>query len=448
MQENDFQNAVSELMDQSSAPEEQQTVVEQFEQENSPAELALLLESLPLTERLEAWEQVSENIKIPVLAEMRSDASEAIINTIDEKHLLAMFTGIDADTLLELQDVLPEHLLEDVLVRMDEEQKQRFSTAQLFDDKEVGHWCDHQPLVVPAKTKIKVVTRLLRRKIPAYGNVVYLVDSRGNWEGAVRFNKLFDAEPMLRISELAETDFPTLNAKDDIYMAADRVAQSEESALPVIADGGLLIGRLDMGTAYKLQSERAESQLMASAGLDENEDLFSPVRKSAQNRAIWLGINLLTAFLASWFIGLFEATLQQVVALAVLMPIVASMGGIAGSQTLTLIVRGLALGQISSANLKPLLSKEFKVGVLNGLLWALVIGAITGFWFNSMMLGLVIGMAIVTNIISAALAGIFVPVILDKLKIDPALSGSVILTTVTDVVGFVAFLGLGTLFLL
>jgi magnesium transporter len=301
---------------------------------------------------------------------------------------------------------------------------------------------------VPGKTKIKVVTRLLRRKIPAYGNAVFFVDGQGNWGGAVRLNNLLDTDPLLRISELAEKDFPTLNAKDDIYVAADRVAQSGESALPVIGDEGLLIGRLDMGTAYKLQSERAESQLMASAGLDESEDLFSSVTKSSKNRAIWLGINLLTAFLASGFIGLFEATLQQVVALAVLMPIVASMGGIAGSQTLTLIVRGLALGQVSSANLKALLTKEFKVGVLNGVLWAIVIGAITGFWFDSMMLGLVISMAIVTNIISAAVAGVFIPVILVKLKIDPALSGSVILTTVTDIVGFVAFLGLGTMVLL
>ncbi|MFT5236181.1 MAG: magnesium transporter [Shewanella sp.] len=426
MQENDFHNVVSELMDHSSDPENQQIVVEQFEQENSPVELALLLESLPLVERLEAWEKFSESTKVPVLVEMRSDASEAIIQTLNDARLLALFTGIDADTLLELQDVLPDYIVEDVLVRMDEEQKQHYSTAQQFEDKEVGHWCNHQSLVVLGKTKIRVVTRLLQRNIPAYGNAVFLVDSRGNWEGAVRFNKLFDAEPMLRISALVEDNFPTLNAKDDIYVAADRVAQCEESALPVIEDGGLLIGRLDMGTAYKLQSARAESQLMASAGLDESEDLFSSVRKSAKNRAIWLGINLLT----------------------VLMPIVASMGGIAGSQTLTLIVRGLALGQISSANLKPLLNKEFKVGMLNGVLWAIVIGVITGLWFSSMMLGIVIGLAIVTNIISAALAGIFIPVILDKLKIDPALSGSVILTTVTDVVGFVAFLGLGTLFLL
>ncbi|MDX1302974.1 magnesium transporter [Photobacterium sp.] len=448
MQENEIHNAVNELMDQGPDSESQQIVIEQFEQDNSPVEIALLLESLPLTARIETWNQISDSIKVPVLVEMRSDASEAIINTWDEKHLLAMFTGIEADTLLELQDILPDHLIEDVLARMDEEQKQRYSLAQQFEDDEVGHWCDHQPLVVPAKTKIKVMTRLLRRSIPAYSNVVFLVDSRGNWQGAVRFNKLFDADPLLRVSELAEEDFPTLDAKDDIYIAADKVAQSEESALPVITESGLLIGRLDMGLAYRLQSERAESQIMATAGLDENEDLFSTVRKSTQNRAIWLGINLLTAFLASWFIGLFEATLQQVVALAVLMPIVASMGGVAGSQTLTLIVRGLALGQISRANLKPLLTKEVKVGALNGVLWALVIGIITGYWFSSIMLGLVIGLAIVANIISAALAGIFVPVILEKFKIDPALSGSVILTTVTDITGFVVFLGLGTLLLL
>ncbi|UTV29445.1 magnesium transporter [Photobacterium atrarenae] len=448
MQENELQSAVSELLASDLDPTTQQAVIEQFEQEKTPTELALLLESLPLEERLESWKQISETVKAAVLVEMRLDASQTIINSLDEPSLLALFTGIDADTLLELQDNLPDHLMEEVIKRMDEEQQQRFSTAQQFSDDEVGHWCDHQPLVVPAKTKIKVVQRLVRRMMPAHSNAIFLVDQRGNWEGAVRFNKLIGADPLLRVSELAESEFPILHAKEDVYVAADKVAGSSESALPVISDGGMLIGRLDIGRAYELQAERAESQIMATAGLDEDEDLFSSVRKSAQNRAIWLGINLLTAFLASWFIGLFEATLQQVVALAVLMPIVASMGGIAGSQTLTLIVRGLALGQISRANLKPLLSKEMKVGALNGVLWAIVIGLVAGFWFDSLMLGGVIGMAIIANIISAALAGVFVPVVLDKLKIDPALSGSVILTTVTDIIGFVAFLGLGTLLLL
>jgi len=198
----------------------------------------------------------------------------------------------------------------------------------------------------------------------------------------------------------------------------------------------------------ELLNEFYERQVMATAGMDEDEDLFSSVPKSAKNRAVWLGINLLTAFLASAFIGIFEGTLQQVVALAVLMPIVASMGGIAGSQTLTLMIRGLALGQVTSSNFKALLKKELSVGGLNGVVWALVIGCIAYFWFADPMLGLVICLAILLNIIAAAAAGVVVPMILHKLDIDPALSGSVILTTVTDIVGFVAFLGLGTLFLL
>lgn len=448
MDDNTIKHAVEELLSSAADSETQSAVIEQLELEKSASDVALLLESLPLAERLATWEQLSDDRKVPVLVEMRADASESILKQQDENLLLALFTGVDADTLLELQDSLPEHLLENVIGRMDEEQQHRFSAAQQFEDDEVGHWCDHQPLVVPGKTKLKVVMRLLRRHLPPHSHVVYLVDNRGNFTGTVRINRLFGADPALRISEFAEADYPTLDAKEDIYVAADQVAASGESSLPVITESGLLIGRLDMGTAYELQSEKAESQLMAGAGLDEDADLFAPVRQSAQSRAVWLGINLMTALLASWFIGLFEATLQQVVALAVLMPVVASMGGIAGSQTLTLIVRGLALGQISKANLKPLLTKEVKVGALNGVLWAVVIGLIAGIWFGDVLLGTVIGIAIVANIVCAAISGIFIPVLLDKLKIDPALSGSVILTTVTDIVGFVAFLGLGSLLLL
>ncbi|WBA16649.1 magnesium transporter [Salinivibrio proteolyticus] len=446
MQNSDRQEVIEDLL--SKVDEGTPEVAQEIEQAHSLDDLALLLESLPVTDRVSFWEQLSPAIQLPVLAEMRADASEAIIRAVDEVRLHDLFAELDADTLLELQDVLTEPLLEEALGRMDTEQKQRYASAQQYADSEVGHWCDHQPLVVPAKTKVNVVLRLLRRVMPKYCDHVFVVDSRGVWVGAVPIHKLFGADGVLKISELVREQFPSLNAREDIYVSADKVASSEEVALPVLDDGGMLIGRLDLGTAYEMQAERAEAQIMATAGLDEDEDLFSPVMRSARNRALWLGINLMTAFLASWFIGLFEATLQQVVALAVLMPVVASMGGIAGSQTLTLIVRGLALGQISKSNLRPLLNKELQVGLLNGVLWAIVIGLIAGYWFNSWGLGMVIGAAIVANIISAALAGIFLPVILDKLKIDPALSGSVILTTVTDIVGFVAFLGLGTLFLL
>ena len=216
----------------------------------------------------------------------------------------------------------------------------------------------------------------------------------------------------------------------------------------MVDTNNLLLGRLTLRLALEITREAYESQLMATAGLNEDEDLFAPVFRSSKRRATWLGINLLTAFLASWTIGLYEGTLQEVVALAVLMPIVASMGGIAGSQTLTLIIRGIALGQIAKGNMMPLLIKEVRVGAVNGVLWALVIGIIAAIWFSSFGIGFVIATAIVINIIAAAFSGVIIPIMLDKFEIDPALSGSVILTTVTDVVGFVAFLALGSAFLI
>ncbi|CAM5192889.1 magnesium transporter [Alishewanella longhuensis] len=226
------------------------------------------------------------------------------------------------------------------------------------------------------------------------------------------------------------------------------VARSGYTALAVVDADGKLLGRLSIGEALENVRRSLESQFMHTAGLDEEEDLFAPILISAKRRAVWLGINLLTAFLAAWTIGLFEATLQQVVALAVLMPIVASMGGIAGSQTLTLMIRGLALEQITEQTYMTLLRKEIGVAAINGVLWSIVIAVITYFWFGDWLIGGIIGLAIVINIIIAAISGVYIPRWLDKLNIDPALSGSVILTTVTDVVGFFAFLGLGSLFLL
>jgi len=290
--------------------------------------------------------------------------------------------------------------------------------------------------------------RLIRRNVPAHCDTIFLVNRSGQFSAAVRLTRLFGSPEHVPLVELTEENIPVLKGADECTSASLQVQRSGYASLPVVDDSNKLLGRLDIVSASELINESYERQVMATAGMDEDEDLFSPVAKSARNRALWLGINLLTAFLASWFIGLFEGTLQQVVALAVLMPVVASMGGIAGSQTLTLIVRGLALGQVTNANFRALMVKELKVGAVNGVIWALVIGIVAYFWFTDALLGIVICLAILCNIVAAALAGVFLPVILNKLKIDPALSGSVILTTVTDIVGFVAFLGLGTLFLL
>jgi len=252
----------------------------------------------------------------------------------------------------------------------------------------------------------------------------------------------------LPVDPLIDPDAPVVEGELDLDQGSDIVSRSGYTALAVVDSDGKLLGRLSIGEALENVRRSLESQFMHTAGLDEEEDLFAPIMISAKRRALWLGINLLTAFLAAWTIGLFEATLQQVVALAVLMPIVASMGGIAGSQTLTLMIRGLALEQITEQTYMALLRKEMGVAALNGVLWSIVIAVITYFWFGDWLIGGIIGAAIVINIVIAAVSGVYIPRWLDKLNIDPALSGSVILTTVTDVVGFFAFLGLGSLFLL
>ncbi|WP_218311555.1 magnesium transporter [Alteromonas antoniana] len=410
--------------------------------------IATLLESLPVERRIAVWDGLPRDRKLDVLVEMRSDPREILIDVIQDDEWAAIFSDIDAEDLLELLDSLPTRLVDLAYAALDAQQQAFFREATAFKDDEVGHWISHELLVLPLNAKVREGLRLIRRNVPQHCDTVFLVNRSGQFSAAVKLTRLFGAPEHVPLVELTEENIPVLKGNDESTSASLQVQRSGYASLPVVDENNKLLGRLEIQSAGELINEFYERQVMASAGMDEDEDLFSPVAKSARNRAVWLGINLLTAFLASWFIGLFEATLQQVVALAVLMPVVASMGGIAGSQTLTLIVRGLALGQVTSANFRALMVKELKVGGVNGVIWAMVIGIVAYFWFTDAILGIVICLAILVNIVSAALAGVFLPVILDKLKIDPALSGSVILTTVTDIVGFVAFLGLGTLFLL
>lgn len=410
--------------------------------------IATVLESLPVDLRIATWEGLPRDRKIDVLVEMRSDPREILIDATPDSEWALMFADIEAESLLELMDSLPSRLMDLAFKALDEQQQAFFREATQFTDSEIGHWISHEQLALPINAKVRDALRLIRRNVPSHSDTIFLINRSGQFSAAVKLTKVFGAPEHVPLVELTIENMPVLKVTDDTTVASLQLQRSGYASLPVVDDSNKLMGRLDVTSASELVNENYERQVMASAGMDEDEDLFSPVAKSARNRALWLGINLLTAFLASWFIGMFEGTLQQVVALAVLMPVVASMGGIAGSQTLTLIVRGLALGQVTKANFRALMMKELKVGGLNGVIWAIIIGIVASVWFSSAALGIVICLAILVNIVSAALAGVFLPVLLDKLKIDPALSGSVILTTVTDIVGFVAFLGLGTLFLL
>ncbi len=410
--------------------------------------LALVLESIPLEQRLISWHQIPIAKRLDVLVEMRGDPRITLIESTPKEEWDEIFQGVDAEQLLEISDSLPSSLLDLAVQAMDKQQRKFFQDASQYNDNEIGHWLNHELLVLPINAKVRDGLRLIRRQLPEQTESIFLTNRAGQFSGAVKIHSLYSAAEHLPLVELAIEFIDVLSDSQDAVQAAREVQYSNFVSLPVTDVNNKLLGRVDITTACELVNEYYERQVMSSAGMDENEDLFSSTGQSAKKRAVWLGVNLLTAFLASWFIGLFEATLQQVVALAVLMPVVASMGGIAGSQTLTLIVRGLALGQVTDINRKALLKKELKVGALNGIIWAVVVGAIAYFWFDSSLLGVVIACAILLNIVMAAITGVLLPVVLSKLKIDPALSGSVILTTVTDIVGFVAFLGLGSLLLL
>lgn len=417
-------------------------------EELQPEQIAILLEAFPIKSRLIIWELLPSDCQKNVFLEMKNESRQMLLNVLSDDACLLLFDKLDATSLLDLTDDLSDRFIEYAVAQMTAKQREHFKSAQDYDDDEVGHWQSFNAKQIPLQIKISAAKKLCAKTLPLLTETVYVTDEQSKLVGEIAINRLLNLSNEDLLAEVINYDVQFLPANKDMDEAAEIVIMSGKSALPVVDDNGRLMGRLDLFSAFKHQEEERDSQLMQSAGLVEEEDLFASVWLSSKNRAIWLGINLITAFLASWFIGLFEATLQQVVALAVLMPVVASMGGISGSQTLTLIIRGLALGQITDANKKAIINKELKVGAINGLLWAIVISIITYFWFESPMLSFTICIAILGNIVVASLSGVWVPWMLNKFNIDPALSGSVILTTVTDIFGFIAFLGCGTLFLL
>jgi magnesium transporter len=438
------QIAKVEREEQATVPE---TLNEQLEHLDAEQQ-ALLLEALPLEGRLQQWERIPEEERSDVLVELGADTRLTILKAQPFNALESLFSGFSPEDLIELSDDLPDEFIEIALRQMDQKQRQYFEDSNQFTEKQIGRYADHDLLILPQNAKVYDALRLLRRHIPECTDAIFLTDRAGRYAGTVPVQSTLSTPGHIPLTELTDEEAKPLAAETSLEDSVDLIEKSEYVLLPIVSEKGMLIGRMTLKDGLQILREEHEAEMMAQAGLSEDEDLFSPVLRSSVRRATWLGINLITAFLASWAIGLFEGTLQQVVALAVLMPIVASMGGIAGSQTLTLIIRGIALGQISRGNLGPLLIKELSVGGLNGVLWAGAIGLIASWWFADPMIGVVIGSAIAINILAAACSGVCIPVILDKLKIDPALSGSVILTTVTDVVGFVTFLGLGTLLLL
>ena len=415
-----------------------------------PAEIGNLLESLPPERRLMVWGLVDSEDDGEVLVHVGDEVRESLIRDMDPEEVVAAAESLDVDDLAELMEDLPDHLVEAVLKSMDREERERLEQVLSYDEDTAGRLMNPEMVTVRTDVTVDVVLRYLRMRgaVPRDMNHVYVVNRRHQYLGRVPLSTLVTQVPETSINELVDDSQSPIRAHTPSEEVARLFRDEDLISAPVVDDTNVLLGRITIDDVVDIITEQAEHQALSAAGLDEDEDLFSPVPRAARRRAVWLGINLATAFLAAFVIGQFEAALEQIVALAILMPIVASMGGVAGTQTLTLIVRGIALGQVGGANAMRLLSKEFLVGGLNGMLWALVVGVAAGLWFGNMMLALVIAAAMLVNLCAAALSGVVIPLVLKRLSIDPAIAGGVVLTTVTDVVGFLAFLGLGTIFLL
>ncbi|MGC3872030.1 magnesium transporter [Halomonas sp. GXIMD04776] len=416
----------------------------------APVDVAHLLESTPPKERNVLWELIEPELQGDVLQYLGEDIQTEFLNRMDAQQLMSATEGLDVDDLADLLQRLPNTVTLEVLDSMEAQERQRLETVLSYPEDTAGGLMNTDTLTIRPEITLDVVLRYLRRheRLPDATDSLLVVTRSDKLIGSLPINRLLVSDPSMLVREVMDTDMVTIPATMEESDVASLFERFDLISAPVVGGDRHLLGRITIDDVVDVIRGDAEHQVMSMAGLDEDEDTFAPAWRTSRRRAVWLGINLITAFMAAAVIGMFEGTIQKVTALAVLMPIVASMGGIAGSQALTVLIRGIALGHVSGGNVRWLLNRELIVGALNGLLWALVVAAIAVLWFGDMTLGVIIAAAIVINLLFAAFCGTLLPVLLKKLKIDPALSGSVILTTVTDVIGFMAFLGLATYFYL
>ncbi len=415
-----------------------------------PAEIARLLESSPTRQRRLIWEMLDHSNDGEVLLEVGEEVRNNLMESMDEKSLLAATKGLDVDDLADLLDELPDTVVTQALQGMDYQYRTRLETVMNYDEDTAGGLMNTDTVTIRPDVTLDVVLKYLRlrEKIPQNTDNIIVVDRYNHYLGILSVTNLLCADPEKTVSDSMNRNYISIKSNTLASDVANIFEDRDLVSAPVIDKNNILLGRITIDDVVDVIREESESTVLNMAGLTDEEDIFAPILPSTRRRAIWLGINLITALIASGVISLFQDTIEKVVALAVLMPIVASMGGIAGSQTLTLVIRGIALGNISSTNSKSLLIKEISVGLLNSFLWASVIGVVSSYWFNNYLIGVVIGIAMIANLVFAALSGVLIPILLKKIGVDPALGGSVILTTITDVIGFFSFLALGTIFLL
>ena len=424
--------------------------VKQMMKTLSTAGIAHLLESSPPKTRSVLWELIDKDAEGEVLQYLNEDIQNEFLKELNAKQVAEITEGLATDDLVDILQQLPQKITSQVLSAMDEHDRSRVETVLSYNEDTAGGLMNTDTITVRPAHTLELILRYLRRHnaLPEMTDNLYVVNREDEFMGAIPLRTLLVSDPSTLASEVMLDGVKGVHVDMDAEQVAQLFERYDWVSAPVISADNKLLGRITIDDIVDVIRDSTEHSFMSMAGLDEEDDTFAPVIKTARRRAPWLGVNLTTAVFASAVIYLFQDTLDSAVALAVLMPIVANMGGVAGSQTLTLMIRSLALGHITLLNRRWLLIRELGAASINGSVWATVIGGITYFWYRDAGLSLIIACALAVNIISAALAGAYLPLVLDKLKIDPALAGSVALTTVTDSVGFFAFLGLANLFYL
>jgi len=416
----------------------------------APAEIGNLLESLPPGKREVVWGLVDPEDDGEVLLHVGEEVRESLLADMDPDEIVAAVEDLDIDDLADLVEDLPDTVIDEVLRSMDRENRERLERALSYPEDTAGRLMNPDVVTVRADVNVDVVLRYLRLRgeLPDHTDHLFVVSRRHQYLGRVSLAALVTHEDSTPINRLIDDEQPAIEVDESAEEVARRFSDHDWVSAPVVDDNNILLGRITIDDVVDIIREQAEHQALGAAGLDEDEDLFSPIKRAVRGRVVWLSVNLLTAFLAASVIGQFEHALERIVALAVLMPIVAGIGGNAAVQVLTLMVRGLALGQVGASNARILLWKEFRVALINGVLIGGIVGVVALIWFHDWPLSLVITSALVINFCAAALAGVLVPLLLRRLNIDPAVAGTVVVTAVTDVMGFFSFLGLATLILL
>ena len=412
-----------------------------------PSEIAQVLEGSRPTTRRVIWQLLEEEDRNHVLQHLGDEVRADFLEAMDTAQLVAAADDMDTDDFADILQQLPKTISEQVLASLDASDRARVEAVLPFPEDSAGGLMNTDSITVRPRHTLELVLRYLRlrKELPPGTDALIVVNSEDQYLGMLPLAKVLTSDPSVTVREIMDNDAPTMSVDQPDTEVARAFSEFDLISAAVVDHEGRLLGRITIDDVVDVIIEDAEEAVLGPAGLDVDEDTFAPVHRAVRRRAIWLGVNLLTAFAAAAVINVFEETIIKVVALAVLMPVVASMGGIAGTQTLTLVIRGQALGQLNRRNMLWMINREFVIAALNGLLWATLVAIAAALLFDDVTLGWVIATAMIITILVAAVAGSLLPGLLRKLGIDPAIAGGVVLTTITDVVGFFAFLGLASL---